>query len=264
MPRVSYTEEDHIAFVTLTRAEKKNAMDDAMIDELIAVGAQVAKSDARAVILAGEGDCFCAGIDISGLTKMIGQDMEALIVPRTHGAGTTNRWQEVAMVWHRLEIPVIAALHGAVYGAGLQLALGADIRFAAPDTKLAVMEMKWGIVPDMGGMVLLPRLVRDDVMKKLIFTATPIDARQAEAWGLVTEAVDDSATAARHLAAEIAQKGPNAIRAAKRLCELAHTAAPEEVLLAEARTQASLLGKPEQMEVIAAQFGKRQPRFDNA
>jgi enoyl-CoA hydratase/carnithine racemase len=264
MPRVSYTEEDHIAFVTLTRAEKKNAMDEDMIDELIAVGAQLAGSDARAVILSGEGDCFCAGIDISGLTKMIGKDMDALIVPRTHGEGTTNRWQEVAMVWHRLDIPVIAALHGAVYGAGLQLALGADIRFAAHDTSLAVMEMKWGIVPDMGGMVLLPRLVRDDVMKKLIFTAQPINARQAEAWGLVTEVVDDPVSAAQLLAAQITQKGPNAIRAAKRLCALAHSAPPEEVLMAEARTQAMLLGKTEQMEVIAAQFGKRKPRFGTA
>jgi enoyl-CoA hydratase/carnithine racemase len=261
MSRIRVTEKDHIAHVVLTRAEKKNAMDDAMIDALIAAGEEIARSKARAVILSGAGDCFCAGIDISGLTKVIGQDMEALILPRTHGQGTTNRWQEVAMVWHRLPMPVIAALHGAVYGAGLQLSLGADIRIAAPDTQLAVMEMKWGIVPDMGGMVLLPRLLRDDVMKRLIYTAEPISAEQAAQWGLVTEIAENPLAAATALAEKIALKGPNAIRAAKALCHLAHEAPAEAVLQAEAQTQAGLLGQPEQMEVIAAQFGKRAPVF---
>ncbi len=262
MARVSLEIKDHIALVVLTRAEKKNAMDDEMIDALIAAAGEVAASKARVVILSGAGDCFCAGIDISGLTKMIGQDMEALILPRSHGDGTTNRWQEVAMAWHRLEVPVIAALHGAVFGAGMQLALGADIRIAGPDAQLAVMEMKWGIVPDMGGMVLLPRLVREDVMKRLIYTAEPITAKQAAAWGLVTEVADDPMLAATKLAEKIALKGPNAIKAAKALCEKAYRLPPEDVLLAEARTQASLLGKPEQMEIIAAQFAKRAPNFE--
>ena len=166
------------------------------------------------------------------------------------------------MVWHRLEIPVIAALHGVVYGAGMQLALGADIRIAAPDTKLAVMEMKWGIVPDMGGMVLLPRLVRSDVLRRLTYTAAPIEAAQAERWGLVTEVADDPQAAALELAQVIAGKGPNAVRAAKRLIGYAETGASEvEVLEAESREQAALLGKPEQMEVIAAEFGKRPAAF---
>lgn len=261
MPRVELSEKDHIAHVTLTRPDKKNAMDDEMIDALIDAGRQVSESGARVVILSAAGDDFCAGIDISGLTKMIGQDMQALICPRTHGAGTTNRWQEVAMVWHRLDIPVLAALQGAVYGAGLQLALGADIRIAAPQARLAVMEVKWGLIPDMGGMVLLPRLVRDDVMKRLIYTAEPIGAEQAERWGLVTEVAEDPLAAAQALAQTIAGKRPNAIRAAKRLCAVAHLASPHEVLVAEAEAQAGLLGQPEQMEVIAAQFGKRAPVF---
>ena len=261
MAPIRITSEHNITYVTLTRPEKKNAMDDAMIEALIDAGAAIAASDARAVVLSGEGDCFCAGIDIAGLTQMVGRDMEALVLPRTHGEGTTNRWQEVAMVWRRLDIPVIAALHGAVFGAGLQLALGADIRIAAPDTMLAVMEMKWGLVPDMGGMVLLPRLVRDDVMRKMIYTATPIPAQQAESWGLVTELAADPLNAAAALASDIAQKGPNAIRAAKALCAFAHEGSPQKVLLAEARAQAALLGQPEQMEVISAQFAKRPPVF---
>ncbi len=261
MMRIRVTYEDHIAHIALTRAEKKNAMDDAMIDALIAASTEVASSDARVVILSGEGDCFCAGIDLSGLTKLVGQDMDAVINPRTHGDNTTNRWQEVAMAWHRLPIPVIAVLHGAVFGAGLQLALGADVRIAAPDASLAVMEMKWGIVPDMGGMVLLPRLVRQDVMKQLIYTAEPVSAVQARDWGLVTEIADDPRAAAAALAGKIALKSPRAIKAAKALCDMAYHASAPEMLVAESRAQAGLLGTSEQLEVIAAQFAKRAPVF---
>ena len=157
---------------------------------------------------------------------------------------------------------MIAALHGVVYGAGMQLALGADIRIAAPGTKLAVMEMKWGIVPDMGGMVLLPRLVRSDVLRRLTYTAEPILADQAERWGLVTELADDPLAAANALAATIAGKSPSAIPAAKRLIALAESGADDtEVLLAESREQADLMGKPHQMEVVAAEFGKRAAVF---
>ncbi|MGC1496578.1 MAG: crotonase/enoyl-CoA hydratase family protein [Sulfitobacter sp.] len=262
MARVSITYENHIAFVRLTRADKMNAVDQDMIDAIIAAGAEVAESGARVVVLSGEGKAFCAGIDIGGLSAMIGKDPAELIMPRTHGNGTTNQWQEVAMIWARLDIPVIAALHGAVYGAGLQLALGADIRIAAPDTKLAVMEMKWGIVPDMGGMVLLPRLVRDDVLRCLTYTAEAIDAAQAERWGLVSEVADDPLTVATALATTIAGKSPSAIKAAKRLISYAQTASENDVLDAESRAQSDLLGKPHQMEVIAAEFGKRPAKFD--
>ncbi len=261
MARVEVLTEDHIARVTLTRPDKKNAMDQEMIDALIAAAGQIATSEARVVVLSGQGSAFCAGIDLAGLGAMIGQDMQALIMPRTHGGGTTNQWQEVAMAWHRLPVPVIAALHGQVFGAGMQLALGADIRIAAPDTMLAVMEMKWGIVPDMGGMVLLPRLVRSDVMRRLVYTAAPVPAEQAERWGLVTEIAADPLEAAMALAADITGKSPKAIRAAKALMETAETAAAQDVLMAEAEAQAGLLGTPEQMEVVAAQFGKREPVF---
>ena len=236
MPRVTTRIEDHIAHVTLTRADKMNAVDDEMIEAIIAAGQEVAASDARVVVLSGEGKGFCAGIDIGGLSGMVGKDPEALIMPRTHGDGTTNKWQEVA--------------------------LGADIRIAAPETKLAVMEMKWGIVPDMGGMVLLPRLVRSDVLRRLTYTGAPVEAAQAERWGLVTEVADDPQAAALELARVIAGKGPNAVRAAKRLIGYAESGASDvDVLEAESREQAALLGKPEQMEVIAAEFGKRPAVF---
>lgn len=262
MTRVSVRIENHIAQVRLTRADKMNAVDQDMIDAIIAAAQEVAGSNARVVVLSGEGKGFCAGIDVSGLSKMIGKDPAELLMPRTHGEGTTNQWQEVAMIWHRLEVPVIAALHGVVYGAGLQLALGADIRIAAPETKLAVMEMKWGIVPDMGGMVLLPRLVRSDVLRRLTYTAEPVGAEQAERWGLVTELADDPLEAATALAQVIAGKSPSAIRAAKRLITLAESGADvQDVLNAESREQAELMGRPHQMEVVAAEFGKRPAVF---
>ena len=192
--------------------------------------------------------------------KFAAGDPEALVMPRTHG--NANLFQEVAMVWRRVPVPVIAALHGAVYGAGFQLALGADIRIAAPDAKLAIMEMKWGLIPDMGGMVLLPRLARSDVIRRMVYTARPIVADQARDWGLVTELSDDPQAAALDLAQEIAGKSPSAIRAAKRLIGVAESGADEDtVLLAESREQIDLIGKPHQMEVIAANMAGRAPEF---
>jgi len=261
MSRVTISYESHIAHVRLTRADKMNAVDQEMIDAIIAAGQEVAASNARVVVLSGEGKAFCAGIDITGLSSMIGKDPAELLMPRTHGEGRTNQWQEVAMIWARMEIPVIAALHGVCYGAGMQLALGADMRICGPETKLAVMEMKWGIVPDMGGMVLLPRLVRSDILRRLTYTAEQITAEQAAAWGLVTEIAKDPVAAAMELATVIAGKSPSAIKAAKRLIDVAETSDPQAVLDAESAEQAALIGKPDQMEVIAAEFAKRPAVF---
>lgn len=261
MSRVSVTYDNHIAHVRLTRADKMNAVDQDMIDAVIAAGNEVAASNARAVVISGEGRAFCAGIDIGNMGALAGGDPTERMMTRTHGDGTTNQWQEVAMVWTRVGVPVIAALHGKAYGAGLQLALGADIRIAAPDTEMAVMEMKWGIVPDMGGMVLLPKLVRGDVLRLMTYTAQPIGAEQAERWGLITQIAEDPLAAAMALATTIAGKSPSAIKAAKRLTALAETGTETEVLRAESREQAALLGRPHQMEVIAAEFGKRPAVF---
>ena len=260
--RVQITYENHIAHVRLMRADKMNAVDQGMIDAVIAAGQEVAVSEARVCVISGEGRAFCAGIDLASMGS-IAQDPAERLEPRTHGDDTTNQWQEVAMVWTRVPIPVIAALHGAVYGAGCQLALGADIRIAGPDLKMAVMEMKWGIVPDMGGMVLLPKLVRSDVLRRLTYTADPIGADQALAWGMVTELAEDPLAAAMQLAEQIALKSPSGIRAAKRLIAYAESGASQtDVLMAESRAQSQLIGKPHQMEVIAAQFGKRAAKFD--
>jgi len=260
MARVSVEIKDHIAHVTLTRGDKMNALDDAMVKGILAAAQEVAASVARVVVLAGEGKSFCAGLDLMSFMQMGTVDPKAWLMERSHQ--DANEMQEVSMAWRRLEIPVIAALQGAVYGGGLQLALGADIRIAAPDAKLAVMEMKWGIIPDMGGMVLLPKLLRSDVLRQLTYTAAPIEAEQAERWGLVTSLSEDPLAAAQALAAEIANKGPNAIKAAKRMIDFAESGASQaEVLLRESAEQVELIGKPEQMEVVSAQMQKRAPVF---
>lgn len=260
MARVSVRYENHIAFVTLTRADKMNAVDDDMIAAIISAGQEVAASDARAVVLSGEGKGFCAGIDVMGFGAMAQSDPRALLVSRSHG--DTNKWQEVSLVWRRVPVPVIAALHGVCYGAGFQLAVGADIRIAAPDTKLSIMEMKWGLVPDMGGMVLLPHLARSDIIRQLTYTATPFDAEQGERWGLVTSLSEDPLAAATDLATQIAGKSPSAIRAAKALIDFAESgAARADVLLAESEAQAGLIGKADQMEVISAHMQKRTAVF---
>ncbi|MBV1897067.1 MAG: crotonase/enoyl-CoA hydratase family protein [Rhodobacteraceae bacterium] len=259
MARVSVEYRDHIALVTLTRGDKMNALDDDMVQAIIAAGQEVAASGARAVVLAGEGKSFCAGLDLASFAKMGQIDPRDWLLARSHG--DTNEMQELVMVWRRVPVPVIVAMHGAAYGGGLQLALGGDIRIASHDATFSVMEMKWGIVPDLGGMVLLPKLVRSDVLRLLTYTARPISAKQAEKWGLVTSLSDDPLMDALALATEIAGKSPSGIRAAKRLIEVAEAADRAEVLLEESLEQVELIGKPDQMEVIAAQMQGRAPEF---
>lgn len=257
--RVTTEIRDHVAHVTLNRPDKMNAVDPDMVAGIIAAGQALIESDVRAVVLSGAGNAFCAGLDVASFATLAGGDPEAMIMARTHG--DTNDYQEVSLIWRRIPVPVIAALHGVAFGAGLQIALGADIRIAAPQTRLAVMEMKWGLVPDMGGMVLLPQLARSDVIRQLTYTAQPIEAPQAEQWGLVTSLAENPLHAAQTLATEIAGKSPSAIRAAKRLIETAETAPRTQTLLAESREQADLIGKPHQMEVIAANMAGRPPKF---
>ena len=260
MDRVALTIEGHIAHVQLNRPEKLNAVDLAMIDAVLAAGEQLMHAEGlRAVVLSGAGKAFCAGLDVAQFAGLAAEDPENLLLPRSHGAA--NRFQQFALVWQQLPVPVIAALHGPVFGAGLQLALGADIRVAHPSTRFAVMEAKWGLIPDMGGMVLLPRLVRADVMARLIYTADQIDLPAALQWGLATEAADDVLSRAFALAETIAGRSPSAVRAAKRLIGNAWQAGSAEVLAAESREQAALIGRPDFIEAVAANMQDRPPLF---
>ncbi|OED48159.1 enoyl-CoA hydratase [Rhodobacteraceae bacterium (ex Bugula neritina AB1)] len=260
MKKVTIGYKDHIAYVTLARPDKHNALDEEMIEAIIAAGQEVATSDARAVVLSGAGKSFCAGLDMAALAGFAQRDLSSLIMERTHT--DANAFQEVAMIWRRLPMPVIAAIHGACFGGGLQIALGADIRIAHPEAQLSVMEMKWGLIPDMGGMALLPHLLRSDVLRRLTYTAEKVDAAQALDWGLVTELTPGPLSRAQELALDIASKSPAAVRAAKRLIAYVESGASQaDVLLRESAEQLDLIGKPDQIEAVAAGLQKRPPDF---
>ncbi|WP_375687233.1 crotonase/enoyl-CoA hydratase family protein [Pseudooceanicola sp. LIPI14-2-Ac024] len=262
MARVSVEIEDHIARVTLTRGDKMNAVDPEMKEAIVAAGESlIGRDDIRVVVLSGEGRAFCAGLDMASFGTMAKEDPMRRMMLRTHGLANIS--QRVSTVWRDVPVPVIAAVHGVAYGAGMQLAIGADIRIAAPDAKLSIMEMKWGLVPDMGGMPVFKNNVRSDVLRLLTYTAEPVTAEQGLTWGLVTELANDPLARAMEIAQVIAGKSPSAIRAAKRLIDFAESGADEKaVLLEESREQANLIGGDHQKEVIAANMQKRAANFD--
>jgi enoyl-CoA hydratase/carnithine racemase len=253
--RVTIEVEGGVADVRLARADKLNALDPAMFAELIeAIARLEAMPGLRAVVLSGEGRGFCAGLDMASMAAGgSGSDLTA----RTHGIA--NAFQQVAWGWRTLPVPVIAALHGVAFGGGLQIASGADVRIAAPDAQLSVMELKWGIVPDMGGFALWRGTVRDDVLRELVYTARAFGAEEARALGFVTRIAQDPHAEATALARAIAGRSPHAVRAAKRLANCEGDAAA--LLAAESAEQAALLGSPDQIEAVTANLEKRAPRF---
>lgn len=263
--RVRVRIEDHVADVRLDRPEKMNAIDAAMFDALVETGRKLAtEPQVRAVVLSGEGRAFCAGLDFTSFMGMAGgaaKETKGIGLLQHDASSPANRAQLAGWVWQELPIPVIAAVHGVAYGGGLQIALGADIRFVAPDAKLSVMEIKWGLVPDMSGTQTLRHLVRLDVAKELTFTGRIVSGTEAVALGLATHLSDTPLEAALALAREIASKSPAAVRASKQLLNATVTASVEDGLRLEARLQTSLIGKPEQIEAVKANLEKRTPRF---
>ncbi|SET59241.1 crotonase/enoyl-CoA hydratase family protein [Oceanicella actignis] len=252
----------HVAEIILNRPERMNAITPELITGMeAALERACADAQVRAVVLRGEGRAFCAGLDKSNFARMAqpGAGLGDLTV---RDRGDANLFQHAAMMWRRAPIPVIAAMHGVALGGGLQIALGADMRVAAPDLRVSVMEMKWGIVPDMGGMALMRRLARGDVIRRLTYTAEMIDAAKALEFGLVTEIADDPLARARQLAATVAAQSPAAIRAAKRLLNLVEEDREAEILMAESRIQMEIIGGPEQLECVRAGLEGRPPRFD--
>jgi len=257
--RVAVEFSDHVAVVTLRRPDKHNALDVAMFDQINGAADQVAaEPGVRAVVLRGDGPSFCSGLDVVSIMAA-GNGLDGL-VERVRGE-VPNWFQRVAYAWLELPMPVIAALHGNCFGGGLQIALGADIRIAAPETRLSVMEVKWGLVPDMSITRTLPRLVGIDVAKELTFTGRVFSGTEAARLGLVTRVADDPLAAARELAAEIAQRSPDAVRAAKRLYEESWTGDARRTLSLEAELQMGLIGSPNQLAAVAAGFSKEPAEF---
>lgn len=255
--RVTMTMDGGVADVRLSRPAKLNALDPPMFQALARAGDRVrADSSIRAVVLSGEGKGFCAGLDFKSFLSAGGSDLFA------RGAESpANGAQRAAWVWQEVPVPVIAALHGVAFGGGLQVALGADIRYATPDAELSVMEIKWGLVPDMSGTQTLRRLVGLDVAKELTFTGRIVSGREAEALGLVTRTYDDPRARALEVARDIAGKSPDAVRASKKLLNASGLMSVEEGLALEAELQRGLLGSPNQIEAVTANFEKRPPRF---
>lgn len=249
-----------VAAVTMVRTDKHNALDQAMFESLTETAAQLANdSSVRAVVLHGEGKSFCSGLDVASF--MSGQGGTGVLLERD-GGRLANFAQRVAYDWSLVPAPVIAAIHGNCFGGGLQIALGADIRIAAPEAKLSIMEVKWGLVPDMGITQSLPRLVRIDVAKELTFTGRIVSGADALALGLVTRTSDDPLGSALELAEEIAQRSPDAVRAAKRLYD--ETWVSDDAgaaLLRESELQEGLIGKPNQLAAVVAGMSGEQPVF---
>ncbi len=253
--RVTIAIEGGVADVRLARADKLNALDPAMFAALIdAIATLEQTAGLRAVVLSGEGRGFCAGLDMASMASA-GSGID--LARRTHGIA--NDFQQVAWGWRALAVPVIAAIHGVALGGGLQIASGADVRISRPDARLAVMELKWGIVPDMAGFALWRGLVRDDALRELAYTAREFDAVAGQQLGFVTRLAEDPHAEALALAREIAARHPQAVRAAKRLAGLEGDAAA--ILAAESDAQARLLRTPNQIEAVAANLAGRAPVF---
>jgi enoyl-CoA hydratase/carnithine racemase len=264
--RVRVSISQGVADVRLVRADKMNALDAAMFDALVATSGRLAgEKGLRAVVLSGEGRAFCAGLDMDRFAAMKENGGNGIVVgekrdlaARTHGLA--NFPQQAVWGWRQLPVPVIAAIQGVAFGGGFQLALGADMRFLSPDARMSIMEIKWGLVPDMAGTPILAGLVRDDILRELTYTGRIFSAQEALSYGLATRICDDPRATAFEVAREIAGKSPEAIRAAKRMLNNL-SIDPAAALLAESVEQLKLIGGPNQLEAVRANIDKRAPRF---
>jgi enoyl-CoA hydratase/carnithine racemase len=257
--RVRIEISDHVAVVTLARPDKHNALDVEMFEAIIGAAERVSSATGvRAVVLHGDGPSFCSGLDVASIMSA-----------QANGGGGFDRltdeapnwFQRTAYDWVRVPVPVIVAIHGVCYGGGLQIALGADIRIATADARLSVMEIKWGLIPDMSLTQTLPRLVGIDVAKELTYTGRVFSGSEAASLGVATRVADDPLAEATDLAREIASKSPDAIRRAKRLLDESWNRSAAETLALEARLQRELLGSPNQIAAVTAGFTKEPAAF---
>ena len=269
--RVTISINDGIADVRLNRADKRNALDNAMFLGIAEAGEQLkTERGVRVVVLSGDGASFCAGLDFSSMQALAdaGDDGVEQAATRSDGnpaemaAGRiTHLGQQVCWVWQQLPVPVIAAVHGHALGGGLQIALGADIRIVHPATKMSVREVFWGLVPDMTGTFMLSKLVRPDIARELTYTARVFDGNEAHALGLATRLSDTPLDDAMALAREIAGRSPGAVRGSKALFNRLDHDGAAEAFAEERRAIGEQIGSPNQMEAVMAGFEKRAPVF---
>ncbi|RJX68300.1 crotonase/enoyl-CoA hydratase family protein [Tsuneonella suprasediminis] len=259
--RVAVTlDADGVAHVRLIRADKMNALDPDMFERIIAAGSALHDAKGlRAVVLSGEGRAFCAGLDLTSFSHS--RTGEPPLTERTFG--NANKFQQVAMQWRKLAVPVVAAVHGVCFGGGLQIASGADIRIVAPDTRMAIMEMKWGLVPDMAGYALWRGLVRDDVLRELIYTNREFTGAEALDLGLATHIDTDPLARAFAIARTIADRSPPAIRAAKRIANAMPDKSTDSLLMDESLEQHPLMRSKNQIEAVMAGMEKRRANYED-
>lgn len=259
MERVKIEIEDHVAIVTFNRPEKMNALDPEQFEAVIEAGEKINENNSvRAVVIHGAGRAFCSGLDISGMQSSSGA-VDNSLQPRTHGIA--NKWQKAAWIWREIQVPVIAAVHGVAFGGGLQIMLGADIKYITAETKLSVMEMKWGLIPDMAGTQLMRHSVRDDIIRELTYTNRIFSGEEAVAYGFATHVSDDPFKDALSLAKEIAGKSPSAIVKAKKVLNAAPYLSQEEGLLLESIEQEVIINKKNQHEAVFSSMQKRAGNF---
>lgn len=261
--RVLVSLTDGVADVRLHRPEKRNALDPAMFEALVATGTSLRdEPGVRVVVLSGEGPDFCAGLDRDSFHDLARGQRPSAAVQLPDGEGPARATgQRAVHVWRELAVPVIAALQGNVLGGGLQIALGADIRIVTPDARLSVLEIRWGLIPDMTGTQVLPELVGRDVAKELTFTGRLVSGTEAVALGLATRVADDPRAEALALARQIAGQSPDAIRWGKRLLDLGGRVDAATGFAAEQEAMSQLIGSANQAEAVAATFEKRPPIF---
>jgi len=267
--RVKVEIADGVAHVIFNRPEKKNALDAGMFDGILSAARRLRDDrSVRAVVLSGEGNSFSAGLDVSSLGDMasgaLSPESESIQeAVRDLSRDGANRAQQLAWLWHELPAPVIAAVQGVAFGGGLHIALGADIRFVSPDARLAFVEITWGLVPDLSGTQSLRRLVPLDVAKKLILSGEVIDGARAVALGLATELSDQPLEDAFELAHTIAERSPEAVRAAKKLLNESALVPLAKGLANEMSASAGLMGGANQIEAVMAKLQKRPAKFSD-
>jgi enoyl-CoA hydratase/carnithine racemase len=267
--RVIVSISDGVAEVRFNRPDKRNALDREQFSAIAEAGESLKSADGvRAVVLVGEGPSFCAGLDFSMFSGMAsgertGEDQDRGNPGAIEDGRITHLGQQICWVWQELPVPVIAAVHGHALGGGFQIAMGADIRIAHPDTKWSVREVHWGLVPDMTGTFMLSRLVRNDIARELTFTARMVDGREAAEIGLVTRLSDTPHDDAMALAREIAGRSPGAVRGAKALFNRMFTEGAAEQFAMEREVIGAQIGTPNQVEAIMSNLEQRTPQFSD-
>lgn len=258
---ISVERSGHVVSVVLNRPEKRNAINLGMFEELIRIGSDLqSDQEVRAVILRGQGGHFCAGIDIAVIQAAQSGDLDSNLL-KAGDHTPANFFQSAAYVWREIPVPVIAVLDGSVFGAGLQIAMGADIRYAGPDAQLSIMEVKWGLIPDMAITQTMRHVVSTDKVRELAYTGRIVAAAEASAIGLVTDVAEDPLDRARVIAGEIAARSPDAIRACKQLIGRAWEGSARDALRLEAQYQANLMAGDNFGESVRANLDKRMPDF---